>query len=142
MTKLLMTKIDVPSWARPFAIDIDTEFEGRVYQAAQSQMGDIQESAHRLIQRYLDEVSADTPFPEKARMTGDYYISEQRYGLSASSVRQEASEHRLGLFARCLEHPFAQLQTDFDYLGLEVYFLWNEESGKFEATDDIDSSSI
>lgn len=142
MTKLLMTKIDVPSWARPFAIGIDTEFEGRVYQAAQSQMSDIQRAAHRLIQRYLDEVSAGMQFPEKTRMTGDYYISEQRYGISVSSVRREASEHRLSLFVRCLEHPFAQHQTDFDYLGLEIHFLWNEENGKFEATDDIDSSSI
>ena len=142
MTKLLMKRIEVPGWARPFAMDSDGEFEERVHQAAQLQMGEIHATAHGLIQHYLDEVSAGTSFPETERMTGDYYISEHRYSVSVSGVRQEMSEHRLGVFARCLEHPFVQHQTDFDYLGLEVHFLWNYESEKFEATGDVDSSSI
>lgn len=137
-----MKRIEVPGWARPFAMYIDGEFEERVYQAAQSQMGEIHATTHDLIQCYLDEVSTGTSFPEAERMTGDYYISEHRYSVLVRSVRQDASEHRLGVFACCLEHPFVQHQTDCDYLGLEVHFLWNHEIEKFEASGDVDSSSI
>ncbi|HEX7992125.1 MAG TPA: hypothetical protein VF513_18390 [Stenotrophomonas sp.] len=142
MTKLLMTRIDVPGWARPFAMDIDAEFGARLHQAAESQMAEIHAAAHQLVQRYVDDVADDMLFPDKGRMTGDYYVSELRYDVSKTDFFPEAGAHRLSLFVRCLEHPFVQQQTDLDYLGLEVHFLWNEESASFEATGDIDSSSI
>lgn len=142
MTILLMKRIAVPGWARPFATDIDAEFGAQLHQAAQSQMAEIHVAAHRLVQRYVDEVADGTPFPDKRRMTGDYYVSEMRYDVSRTDCFPEAGEHRLSLFARCLEYPFAQQQTDLDYLGLEVHFLWSEERARFDATGDIDSSSI
>lgn len=58
MTKLLMTRIDVPCWARPFATDIDAEFGARLHQAAESQMTQIHAAAHQLVQRYVDEVAS------------------------------------------------------------------------------------
>lgn len=142
MTRRLMKRIDVPGWARPFATDVDAEFGARFHQAAESQMAEIHAAAHVLVQRYVDEVADDLLFPDKGRMTGDYYVSELRYDVLRTDSFQKEEAHRLSLFVRCLEHPSAQQQIDLDYLGLEVHFLWNEESASFEATGDIDSSSI
>lgn len=142
MTKLLMTRIDVPGWARPFAMDVDEEFGARFHQAAEAQMAEIHSAAHQLVQRYVDEVADDMLFPDKGRMTGDYYVSELRYDVSKTASFPEEGAHRLSLFVRCLEHPFAQQKIDLDYLGLEVHFLWNEKRASFEATGDVDSSSI
>lgn len=137
-----MKKIDVPGWARPFATDIDAEFGAKPHQAAQSQMTEIHIAAHRLVQSYVDDLCDDALFPDKARLTGEYYVSELRYGVSRNGPLLEKGAHRLSLFARCIEQPFAQQQADLDYLGLEVHFLWSEERERFEPTGDIDSSSI
>ncbi|MCL2309992.1 MAG: hypothetical protein FWC42_09085 [Proteobacteria bacterium] len=102
------------------------------------------------VQTYVDDFAVTTDsgsddFPIADRLSGDYYIACESYWVQDEPWFPRVGRERTYCFsvmARCLEHPQAPHQTDLDYLGLEVHFLWNVASSEFMFTGDVDSSSI
>lgn len=77
----------------------------------------------------------DDWFPNRARLTGAYHISEIEF-LSA-----DEAHFPLRVFARFLETPSRQEQVDLDYLSLEVWLKYTKDPVSFEVGQ-IDSAAL
>lgn len=87
----------------------------------------IQEYRERMLAAVQQEVEAylNTPglyvegveddFPNRSRMTGDYYLADESYRAHVGPVW-----FQIGIMCRCLEQPRREGEVDLDYLGLEV----------------------
>ena len=121
------------------------------------------ESVHQAVEQYVNddqktaqgseraETEEEDFIPDRIKLTGEYYIAWEYY------YRVRATYPKLGLFRRrqstelhywvsvmvhCLGTPQTKLQADFDYLGLQLCFIWNAAKQSFCYTDDIEASSI
>ena len=145
-----MTRIPAPSWARPFERSVDTRFGelelSRVLAQHEAAMAVVQKA----VQDYIDDrtLTVDNDalgFPSRDRLTREYYIGEESYGVNDEPWFQRVGrtrQYHFSVFACCLEHLRHANQTDQDYLGLEVHFRWLPDTGTFRYDGDVDSSSI
>lgn len=133
-----------PPWAQPVDVERCDRFEDVDYHVLQGLRAVIEAQVWRLAARYLDGLPPGNAFPDLQRLTGECYLSAERYWVQdepwfARVGRQ--GEVCFSFFVRCLERQTALNAADRDYLGLEVHFRWQRESGGLQwvATD---SSSI
>lgn len=119
-------------------------FEDVDYDALQLWRAAIDAEVWRRVAQYVSELPAGNAFPDLERLTGECYLSAERYWIQDEPWFAKAGRRRevcISYFVRCLERQNALNAPDRDYLGLEVHFRWLRESGSFHwvATD---SSSI
>lgn len=76
-------------------------------------------------------------FPQKERLTGEYYVGNEYYETEVGPVH-----YIISIQTRFMEKPWLPNQSDFEYLGLEVWLAcYPEKDWEFSVTG-IDSSSI
>jgi len=145
-----MTRIEPPAWAYPFHRSVDDSFEETHLSAILDMRDALLAVVHDAVQGYIDDDSltfdAETDgFPSRDRLTGEYYIGAEHFGVQDEPWIQRVGRKRTHTFSfevRCLEHRRTENQQDLDYLGLEVHFIWDPVSATFTSHGDIDSSAI
>lgn len=145
-----MTRIPAPSWARPFERSVDARFGELELSRVLAQHEAVMAVVERVVQDYIDDrtLTVDNDalgFPSRDRLTREYYIGEESYGVNDEPWFQRVGrtcQYHFSVFACCLEHLRHANQTDQDYLDLEVHFRWLPDTGTFRYDGDVDSSSI
>lgn len=135
-----MRRIPVPDWAPPHARG-ETELDGvsrQEYESLQERRAEILALLDGEVERYVNEnaLPGDDSFPERDRLTGEFYIGSEKY-----FKKSDRAWFQVSIFCRCLEHPRHGGGTPDDYLGLEVY-LRCEPGGGTCSVLDTDESSI
>jgi len=145
---LHMTRIALPEWARGFILEVDEQFGEEEYRRLSTHRVQILDAVQEAVEQYINDDNCVTDgglFPQRDRMTGEYYISSERYSIYREPLPQRERwgerQWAFSFSAHCLEKRWLDSQTDFDYLGLEVHFLW-EPAGQRITFGGTDSSSI
>jgi hypothetical protein len=140
MTKTQMTLIPTPAWARKSDIWL-RNIKLADYYAIQVRRSELLLVVHREVERYLNtsELVAESEegFPNTYRMSGEYYICDESYGVQVNPVR-----FTISVMARCLERASSPSQIDRDYLGLEVLCECFPDGWRFVSEGDVNSSVI
>lgn len=145
---LTMKRIPVPEWAKPFAVIVDEGFGEQEYTRLSSHYDTMLENVQQAVEQYVndDERVFSKDFPQQTKLTGEYYISREDYSVYQEPVyppiRPEEHKYALSIMVRCLEKRWIENQTDFDYLGLEVFFWWEPAEEKFQYSGDIEPQVI
>lgn len=147
---LKVYQIDPPSWARKPEINLEEEFGEFEHQRLHMLRAVLLRQVQEIVEKYLGDESAqqeadgERGFPDITKMTGEYYIADESYHQYVKQCPPNRGQKSLwfSLMVRCLEKPFVENQQNFDYLGLEIHFKWDVETGQFIHYGDIDSSSI
>lgn len=143
-----MKRISVPDWARPFSILREQEFDELEFNRCLPHRAEVVQAVQEAVQQFAndDEKVFSEDFPQRTRLTGEYYISNENYSLYTGPIyppiRPEERKHTLSVFVRCLEKQWIENQTDFDYLGLELFFWWEPAEQKFQYIGDIEPQVI
>ncbi len=151
---LQMRLVPVPNWARPFALLREEEFDEQEFNRCSSHHDEVLQAVQEAVEQYVNDGECvfskeQQSFPERDKFTGEYYISRENYSIYEGPiyrgphwVRPEERQYSLSVMVHCLGKQWIENQTDFDYLGLELYFWWKPAEQKFQYIGDIDSSSI
>lgn len=139
-----MTRIDIPTWAQPFELDIEVDFAQTEYQKIVLQRDYVLGLVQLAVQNYVDENQHDKKFSLK-NLNGDFYIQSESYRLyTPSECPKETNpplEHWFSVMTHCLEHKRFE-HPNQDYLGLEVHLQWRPDDMSIIHYGDVDSSSI
>ena len=139
-SSLRMRRIEPPSWARSRETRIE-DLPPETHDAIQRERDALLEFVHREVQEYIDDPGLcfpDTSFPNRTRLTGEYYIGGESYFVDPDACRV-----RISVKCRCLGGPKPGVPRDDDYLGLEVWLTCNlGRSPRFEVYRNTDSASI
>ncbi len=135
-----MNCINPPKWAREPRVSSDG-ITADALDRLRSAREVLLSAVHTEISAYLSDSllvfdSADE-FPSSQRLTGDYYIGDERY-----DVDSETGCYRISVMARCLAHPLPSQTAADDYLGLEVWLESSPDCRTFAAYRNADSSVI
>jgi hypothetical protein len=107
----------------------------------QAARGALLSAVHAEVSAYLSDrglvFEGPQEFPSTHRLTGDYYIGDQRFDIDP-----ETGRCRVSVRARCLAHSLPGEPHPDDYLGLEVWLDFNPELRVFTVSRNTDSSSI
>ncbi|MCI0560691.1 MAG: hypothetical protein MN733_19575 [Nitrososphaera sp.] len=137
-------RIELPSWAKVSPVEIlnlsDAEF-----QAIQQHRGDILSVVQDEVERYLNTdmlvfEEGEEGFPNRGRLTGEYYIGNELY--EKMTQQGEGDVVVVGIKTRFLEKPFYPGQDEFDYLGLDVWIACDLSRWTFTICRNTDSSVI
>ena len=146
---LKMRRIPVPDWAKPFTATVGKDFGDQEVGRFSAHRDEVRKIVQNAVEKYVNDdkvvsVGEQHFFPEQKKLTGDYYIASEDYYVRQERGLRHSAERQLVLNVRvcCLEKPWIESQTDFDYLGLELFFLWEPKQQTFLYTGDIESSSI
>lgn len=135
-----MTRISRPSYARLPDIWLHHIKRSDDY-AIRDRHPEVLEIVHQEVESYLNEpeliFETDDGFPSLSRLTGQYYIADESYTLHVGPPW-----YQIGIQTHFLEHPWHAGQTNFDYLGLEVWICCDPETWSFTVFRNTDSSSI
>lgn len=140
MSKFRLTRIAPPDWGARLSLNL-TDVTDAEYAAIQRYRESMLQAVHHEVETYLNTpglFDEGKGFPDRLRMTGEYYISAESY-----DAHPDEGWFQISVFCRCLERPKAGLARDDDYLGLEVWLKC--EPGRwssFEIFRNTDSSSI
>ena len=129
-----VSQIEVPAWARRLQVHLEGVSESD-FATLQRHRAALVASVHSAVEKWLDGVGENAPFPDRAKLTGNFYVGDELY------ERGDEGSIRISIFCRCLERPKLGSGREDDYLGLEVWLNYVEGSATFEVSD-IDSSSI
>ena len=140
MAKFRLTRIEPPGWATQPDLSI-TAITVVEYAAIQRHRDKLLRAAHREVESYLNTpglYSEGASFPNRTRMTGAYYIGAETY-----IAHRDPVWFQISVKCHCLKAPWAAVNRDSDYLGLEVWLKcvpgrW----ASFEVFRNTDSSSI
>ncbi len=142
--ELRFVRIPSPPWAGSVDMERCDHFEDVDYDALQHLRAVIEAEVWRRVTQYVSGLPAGNAFPDLEKLTGECYLSAERYWLQDEPWFAKVGRQRevcFSFFVRCLERQNAFNASDRDYLGLEVHFRWLRESGRFQWTA-TDSSSI
>jgi hypothetical protein len=136
-----MQRIEVPSWARR----PDVWLHGMRlsdYHAIQQHRDRLLDAVHQEVELYLNAndlcfVADEDGFPNRSKMSGEYYIGSESYAAQAGLIW-----YQISVACRCLEKPVRTHQSDFDYLQLEVWLRCDPADWSFTVFRNTDSSSI
>ncbi len=141
-----------PEWARRVAPTVEAEFGEEEYRAVFMHRAEILAAVQEAVEQYIndDDVTSNESrrsFPERRKLTGEYYIGEENYWVSTVKYHGDRpptpqAQYLFSLMARCLEEPWLEGQTDLDYLSLSVLFEWDPAAQQVSSTCDVDSSRI
>lgn len=140
MTRIQMTLIPTPAWARKTDVWL-RNIKLADYHAIQVHRNDLLLVVHREVERYLNTselvAESDEGFPNTNGISGEYYIGDESYGVQVNPVR-----FTISVMARCLERASSPSQIDRDYLGLEVLCECFRDGWRFVSEGNINSSVI
>jgi hypothetical protein len=141
VAKFRMTRIDPPGWATQpdLGITLVTVAE---YAAIQRRRDRMLRAVHREVEAYLNDprlyfTGDEDGFPDRDRLTGEYYIGGEAYIAHA-----DPTWFQIGVICRCLERPRGRGGRADDYLGLEVWLRCEPGRWSFTVFRNTDSSSI
>jgi hypothetical protein len=142
VAKFRLTRIEPPAWA--------TQPDLRIYRVTVAEYAAIQRhrdkllrAVHREVESYLNDPrlvfdGGEDGFPHRRRLTGSYYIGSEMYEAYA-----DPAVFAVSIQCRCLEHPWAGMDRDGDYLGLQVWLrCFPGRWASFEVFRNTDSSVI
>ncbi len=140
MAKFRLTRIEPPEWATQPDLSIAAVTVAD-YAAIQRHRDKLLRAVHREVEAYLNtpgQYGEGESFPDRLRMTGAYYIGAEGY-----IAHRDPAWFQISVMCRCLKQPWAAVDRDSDYLGLEVWLKcvpgrW----ASFEVFRNTDSSSI
>ncbi len=142
MAKFRMTRIEPPGWATQPDLSI-TAVTVAEYAAIQRHRDKLLRAVHREVEAYLNDPRLvfdgdEEGFPHRRRLTGTYYIGGESY-----IAHRDPDWFQISVLCRCLERPRPGVDSEDDYLGLEVWLKcvpgrW----ASFEVFRNTDSSSI
>jgi hypothetical protein len=136
-----MTRLELPVWARrPDAHLANVRLSA--YHAIQQRREQLLDVVHQEVEAYLNTPGlygedGNDMFPNRSRMSGEYYVSDESY---IGHVGPEWIQ--VGVMCHCLEKPSRAGQRDRDYLGLEVWLRCDPADWSFAVFRNTDSSSI
>src|SRR5690349_18881688 len=99
-----VTRIPVPDWAPSYArgqTSFAAGFTEEHYNAVQPHHEAILALVDRTVAEYLDSYSFDDGFPQRDRLTGEYYVGSESYAHSAEPYPGYVVNVRV----RCLKKP-------------------------------------
>lgn len=136
-----MTLVPKPAWARPHDVSLFDMWLS-TYHRIQQHRDQLLEHVQREVEDYLNTPGLycegdEDSFPNRSRMTGEYYISNESYRQHVGPAWVQ-----IGVQCHCLEKPWLPSRVDRDYLGLHVWIKCTEEDWSFEVNGNTDSSSI
>jgi hypothetical protein len=139
-THFPMRRIPVPAWAPDYArgqIKLDGVSQ-QEHESLQQRLGEILRLVDAEVERYVSDntLDGDDSFPERDRLTGEFYVGHERY-----SKKADQGWFRISIFCRYLEGSGAGSEGEDDYLGLEVHLRCDPGSGACSVLD-TDESSI
>jgi hypothetical protein len=131
-----VTRIPVPDWAPPYArgqTSFADGFTEEHYNAVQPHREAILALVDRTVAEYLDRYSFDDGFPQRDRLTGEYYVGGEYYRRSGEPY----PGYTVNVHVRCLKKPQPPRVIHSDYLGLDVRVYLDERDGSLHvhATD-------
>ena len=136
-----MTRVELPAWARlPDAHLANMRLSE--YHAIQQRRQQMLDTVHIAVEAYLNTPGlyvegGEDGFPDRSRMSGEYYVSDESYTGHVGPVWIQ-----VGVMCHCLEKPSRAGQEDRDYLGLEVWLRCDPNDWSFSVFRNTDSSSI
>jgi hypothetical protein len=140
MSTFRMNRIDPPEWARQPVRNI-TGVTTAEYAAIQRNRDELLRIVHREVEDYLNTpglFGEGESFPDRLRMTGEYYIGDESY-----IAHHNPAWFQISVKCRCLERPKSGLARDDNYLGLEVWLKCvPERMSSFDVFRNTDTSSI
>ena len=136
-----MTQVELPAWARRPDAHLDNMRLSN-YHAIQQHRARMLEAVHREVESYLNTPGlyvegSEDGFPNRSRMSGEYYVSHESYTGHVGPVWIQ-----VGIMCHCLEKPSRAGREDRDYLGLEVWLRCDSADWSFEVFRNTDSSAI
>lgn len=139
-TCMKLKRIPRPSWSREPRID-DAGISREVYSRICAARELILASIDLEVSKYLSDpelvFSSVDEFPSTRRLTGEYYLGDERYFIDP--VR---GYYRVAVAIRCLGlSPHGKTLLD-DYLGLEIWLECSPEYRTFSVFRNTDSSVI
>jgi len=128
-----MTRVAAPHWADQPRTTRDNIADSD-FQAIQEHREEMLAAVHQAVEKYFNARGRFGPgdFPERALLTGEYYLGEESYYGDPSAAL------RVRIECRCLRHPWLPGSNEKDdYVGLEVLLRWQpgRKSFKWEASD-------
>jgi hypothetical protein len=136
-----MMRVELPGWARRPDAHLDN-MRLSDYHAIQQRRGQMLDVVHREVEAYLNTPGlygegGDGMFPDRSRMSGEYYVSDESYTGHVGPVWIQ-----VGVICHCLEEPARPGQENRDYLGLEVWLRCDPNDWSFAVFRNTDSSAI
>ena len=128
--------IPSPDWARETSVSVADKFGHGEYERLSVQRQEVLDTVQRAVQQYVNDDALtsdgdDGLFPQRQKLTSEYYISGEHYWVYTEQRPPHRGErqYRFSLMTRCLEKPRHENQqdSDADYLGLEVHFEWQPD---------------
>jgi hypothetical protein len=112
------------------------------YHAIQQRRQQMLDIVHQEVEAYLNTPglygeAGDDMFPDRSRMSGEYYVSDESYTGHVGPVWIQ-----VGITCHCLGKPSRPGQEDRDYLGLEVWLRCDPTDWSFIVFRNTDSSTI
>ena len=134
-----MKPIARPRWARVPDVWL-RDIRLADYDVIRAKRTQMLRAVHKEVEGYLNTAGLyfegdDDGFPDRLRMTGDYYVSDESYGT------EEAGGIRISILCHCLGRVPNSRRAD-DYLGLEVWLHCAAPRWTFKVFRNTDSSSI
>lgn len=111
------------------------------YYSIRERYAEVLEVVHQEVADYLNTpglvFESEDGFPSLSRLTGQYYIADESYTLHVGPPW-----YQIGIQTHFLERPWYADQTDFDYLGLQVWIRCDPDTWSFSVFRNTDSSSL
>lgn len=131
LTDLDIRQIERPSWAREPKTTFSGEFSQQQKAFVQAQQPRLSEAICLIVTREIENTSFsgephDFAFPDRIWMTGQYYISDERYEMEGG--------FSFSCSIKCcfLEKSWFEDQENFDYLGEGIFVNFDVESMSFD----------
>jgi len=150
MTTLRMLRIPVPDWAPSYykrgaggeiEHELWSEAGVEAYEALKERRAELFAVADAAVNEYVnndgltEEEDGVGHFPNRQRLSGKYWISEEGYDVG------DDGDFFVSIMARCLERAWGAILADPDYLGLDVWIDVSRETGAITVSM-VSSSSI
>lgn len=142
MARFRMKRIDRPRWANVPDIWLN-EIRLADFEVIRTRRDRMLKVVHKEIESYLNteglyyDDPEDEGFPNRVRMTGDYYISDESY-----AVDDDTGGFLISIRCHCLGRRVAKNRRPDDYLGLEVWLRCEPPRWTFTVFRNTDSSVI
>ena len=141
MARFLIKCVPHPKWAREPDVWLH-DMRLADYHAIQKHRVRMLKVVHKEVETCLNTAGLyydgeEDGFPNRSRMTGEYYLSDESYTARVGPVWFQVS-----VMCRCLGSRLPGSAEVGDYLGLEVWLKCDPKKWAFEVFRNTDSSLI
>jgi len=109
VTKFSMNRIEPPAWADQPALRIEAVTVSD-YASIQRRRDRLLRVVHQAVEDYLNDpqlyfTDDDDGFPNRERLTGQYYVADESY-----TAHEGPAWFQIGVMCRCLERPRGRIR--------------------------------